>query len=171
MAAHSSILAWTILWTEEPGGPQCVGSKKSQTRLKQLSVHTGNSHLWCTYSSLSSPFSHLHSEAPFLSTGSTAFTFLEVSPGANLSTRWTRDLLHHLITPSPPRSPATAPAPQAQVPALFVDFGCTLLSCVRLIFMEPHSPVCFLLLPNPSLFRTGPLGTSAPRACRSGGTL
>ena len=25
MAAHSSILAWTILWTEEPGGLQSVG--------------------------------------------------------------------------------------------------------------------------------------------------
>ena len=24
MAAHSSILAWEILWTEEPGGPQSM---------------------------------------------------------------------------------------------------------------------------------------------------
>ena len=28
MAAHSSILAWRILWTEEPGGLQSVGSRR-----------------------------------------------------------------------------------------------------------------------------------------------
>ena len=33
MATHSSILAWEIPWTEEPGGLQPKGSQKSQTRL------------------------------------------------------------------------------------------------------------------------------------------
>ena len=33
MATHSSILAWKIPWTEEPGRPQSMGSQKSQTRL------------------------------------------------------------------------------------------------------------------------------------------
>ena len=33
---HSSILAWRILWTEEPGGLQSIGIAKSQTRLKRL---------------------------------------------------------------------------------------------------------------------------------------
>ena len=33
MATHSSILAWGIPWTEEPGGLQSVESQKSQTRL------------------------------------------------------------------------------------------------------------------------------------------
>ena len=28
MATHSSILAWEISWTEEPGGVQSVGSQK-----------------------------------------------------------------------------------------------------------------------------------------------
>ena len=28
-ATHSSILAWEILWTEEPGGLQCMGSQES----------------------------------------------------------------------------------------------------------------------------------------------
>ena len=28
MATHSSILAWKIPWTEEPGGPQTVGQKE-----------------------------------------------------------------------------------------------------------------------------------------------
>ena len=32
MATHSSVLAWRILWTEEPGGLQSVhGVAKSQT--------------------------------------------------------------------------------------------------------------------------------------------
>ena len=31
MAIHSSILAWEILWTEEPGGPQYTGLQKSWT--------------------------------------------------------------------------------------------------------------------------------------------
>ena len=29
MATYSSILAWEIPWTEEPGGPQSRGSQKS----------------------------------------------------------------------------------------------------------------------------------------------
>ena len=33
MATHSSILAWEILWTEEPGGLQSMGSQKSGTQL------------------------------------------------------------------------------------------------------------------------------------------
>ena len=28
MALHSSILAWRILWTEEPGGLQSMGSQR-----------------------------------------------------------------------------------------------------------------------------------------------
>ena len=33
MATHSSILAWEISWTEEPGGLQSMGSQKSWTRV------------------------------------------------------------------------------------------------------------------------------------------
>ena len=33
MAVHSSILAWEIPWTGEPGGLQFMGLQKSQTRL------------------------------------------------------------------------------------------------------------------------------------------
>ena len=33
MATHSCILAWEILWTEEPGGLQSMGSQKNGTRL------------------------------------------------------------------------------------------------------------------------------------------
>ena len=33
MATHSSILAWEIPWTEEPGGLQSIGWQKNQIRL------------------------------------------------------------------------------------------------------------------------------------------
>ena len=39
LATHSSILAWRIPRTEEPGGPQSMGSQ-SRTRLKRLGRHT-----------------------------------------------------------------------------------------------------------------------------------
>ena len=35
MATHSSVLAWRIPWTEEPGGLQSMGSQ-SQTQLSDL---------------------------------------------------------------------------------------------------------------------------------------
>ena len=40
MATHSSILAWRIPWTEEPGGLQSMGSQESDTT-EQL--HNDNS--------------------------------------------------------------------------------------------------------------------------------
>ena len=33
METYSSILAWEIPWTEEPGGLQSMGSQKSRTQL------------------------------------------------------------------------------------------------------------------------------------------
>ena len=36
MATHSSILAWEIPWTEQPGGLQSMVSQKSRTQLKWL---------------------------------------------------------------------------------------------------------------------------------------
>ena len=39
MATHSSIFAWRMPWTEEPGGLQSLGSQ-SQTWLKQPFMHT-----------------------------------------------------------------------------------------------------------------------------------
>ena len=38
MATHSSILAWRIPWTEEPGRLQFMGSQ-SRTQLKRFSTH------------------------------------------------------------------------------------------------------------------------------------
>ena len=39
MATHSSIFAWTIPWTEEPGGLQSI-ELQSQIWAKWLSMHT-----------------------------------------------------------------------------------------------------------------------------------
>ena len=50
MATHSSILAWRIPWTEEPGGVQSMGSQESDMT-KQLNYHhRGLSGLprWCS---------------------------------------------------------------------------------------------------------------------------
>ena len=41
MAAHSSILAWRVPWTEEPGGLQSMGLKESDTT-EQLTLWTFN---------------------------------------------------------------------------------------------------------------------------------
>ena len=38
MATHSSILAWKIPWTEEPGGLQSMGHKELDMT-EQLSMH------------------------------------------------------------------------------------------------------------------------------------
>ena len=40
MATHSSILAWRIPWTEEPGGLQSMGSQESDTT-ERLSLSRG----------------------------------------------------------------------------------------------------------------------------------
>ena len=40
MAMHSSILAWEIPWTEEPGGLQSMGSQSQTDTTGQLSTHT-----------------------------------------------------------------------------------------------------------------------------------
>ena len=38
MATHSSILAWEIPWTEEPGGLQSMGQQQSRARLSDLTT-------------------------------------------------------------------------------------------------------------------------------------
>ena len=54
MATHSSILAWEIPWTEEPGGLQSIGSQRVEHDLatKQnaatavVKTRTGERHLF-----------------------------------------------------------------------------------------------------------------------------
>ena len=40
MATHSSILAWRIPWTEEPGGLQSMGSQKVRHDLSATNTYT-----------------------------------------------------------------------------------------------------------------------------------
>ena len=43
METHSSIVSWTILWTEEPGGLQSIGSHRVRHDWSDLAhVHTSN---------------------------------------------------------------------------------------------------------------------------------
>ena len=45
MATHSSILAWKIPWTEDPGGLQSMVSQKIQSQLSDQTtvlLHNGN---------------------------------------------------------------------------------------------------------------------------------
>ena len=39
MATHSSILAWKIPWTEEPGGLQSVGSQRVKHDLAHMHAY------------------------------------------------------------------------------------------------------------------------------------
>ena len=41
MATYSSILAWEIPWTEEPGGLQSMGLQKSDMTEHTLHTHNG----------------------------------------------------------------------------------------------------------------------------------
>ena len=58
MATHSSILAWKILWTEEPGRPQSVGLQRvrhdwatnTTTTVKSLQMETAAMKLKDAYS-------------------------------------------------------------------------------------------------------------------------
>ena len=40
MLTHSSVLAWKIPWTDEPGSLQSMGSQRVGHESKQLSLHT-----------------------------------------------------------------------------------------------------------------------------------
>ena len=68
MAAHSSILAWKISWTEEPGGLQSIGSQRvgyltflcrcrGNSRVRLFSVHR-----CCSPKILAQTFDHLSLE-------------------------------------------------------------------------------------------------------------
>ena len=54
-ATHSSILAWTIPWTEEPAGLQSIESQKSQTQLSYLACFPGGSEVKASASNVGDP--------------------------------------------------------------------------------------------------------------------
>ena len=46
MATHSSILAWEIPWTEDPGGLQYMGLQKSQARQRLRNNSKRSRDIW-----------------------------------------------------------------------------------------------------------------------------
>ena len=65
MATHSSILAWRIPWTEEPGGLQSMGHKESDTteateHIESEHVSTQSCHTLCDPIDCSPPGSSVH---------------------------------------------------------------------------------------------------------------
>ena len=56
MATNSSMFAWEIPWTEEPGGLQSIGSQKSQTGLSEKTIKRGI--MCCSLSNISEDPSH-----------------------------------------------------------------------------------------------------------------
>ena len=47
MATDSSILAWKIPWTEEPGGPEFIGLQRVGDNLATEHMHTHTSFTYC----------------------------------------------------------------------------------------------------------------------------
>ena len=41
METHSSVLAWRVPWTEEPGGLESIGSQRAGHDWSHLAQHTG----------------------------------------------------------------------------------------------------------------------------------
>ena len=46
MASHSSVLAWEIPWTEEPGGLQSVGSQRARADIQLIFTKCRVSEYW-----------------------------------------------------------------------------------------------------------------------------
>ena len=51
MATYSSIIAWRIPWTEEPGGLQSMGVTRSRTRLSGQHTHYGKMFSFASHAS------------------------------------------------------------------------------------------------------------------------
>ena len=52
MATRSSILAWRIPWTEEPGELQSVGLRRLRNNWSDLARTHADNHYWCGYSKM-----------------------------------------------------------------------------------------------------------------------
>ena len=75
MATHSIILAWRILWTEEPGRLQSIGSQRIRLDWSQFSMHKD---IYCFI-----PFACTHAKS--LQLGPTVFYPMDCSlPGSSV---------------------------------------------------------------------------------------
>ena len=85
MAIHSSILAWKIPWTEEPGGPQSMGSQRvGHDRATNTDGVSSNS---CTTESVM-PSKHLILYYPLLLLPSTFPSITVFSRESALCIKW-----------------------------------------------------------------------------------
>ena len=99
MAPHSTVLAWRIPGTGEPGGLPSVGLQ-SRTRLKRLSSSSSNSRLYPV--KLLCPW-----DSPSKNTGVGCHTLLQgifPTQGSNLGLLYGRQTLYHLSHQGSPKS-------------------------------------------------------------------
>ena len=94
-AIHSSVLAWTIPWTEEPGGCRLWSSKELDTTEQQTLPLHKNQTTWCGWSA-GSPVSLLH---PFSRNAERNSHHQEDSEAARSSLRQNNQLTRVLLGP------------------------------------------------------------------------
>ena len=140
MATHSSILAWRILWTEEPVGLQSMGSQ-SRTWLKRPSMHACPSAEGCGMLQLSKLASWAF---PFSKGGSltwTAWAGRRFSSGPQAGN--TPLLSFHYYTDS--KTWGVCPTPQARQEAgeAQTDLQHALIECLLCVW---HCPWCWRYL-------------------------
>ena len=80
MATHSGILAWSIPWTEEPGGLQSVGLQRSRHDYSDLACTHAQVLTACgiSFPDQESKPNHLHSECGLLATGPPGMSHNEI---------------------------------------------------------------------------------------------
>ena len=108
MALHSSILAWRISWTEEPGGLQSVGHKELDTTEQLTHTHAythtrtytymhAHTHAHThphTYPHTRSTYTHAHNTYPPTHTRTHTHTHTHTHPHAHTHTH-THTQVHH----------------------------------------------------------------------------
>ena len=67
MAAHASVLAWRVLWTEEPGGLQSMGLDTARHDWSELTCIRGTRQVFLCILNAISLFVILPNTAPFIS--------------------------------------------------------------------------------------------------------
>ena len=75
MATHSSVLAWRISWTEEPGGLRSIGSQRVGHNLSNLASTVSYHSVLCTWDSPSSVAQSCHCCCAFHYMEGTVYSF------------------------------------------------------------------------------------------------
>ena len=83
LATHSSILAWRILWTGEPGWWQSMGSKRVRCN-QAINTHTCPFSQWCSHTISSSVYPFSSCSQSFPASGSFPISWLFTSDGQSI---------------------------------------------------------------------------------------